>query len=589
MDTGAEGRAPNGPLIVRLAAAAIQAAAFYALHLAIRNGTWPVGDPAWMYALYTSALVVPLSLHLLAEHARRPAMWADVALTGLLFAYLAWNAGDAAAGASAPVYRRWDQLWPTAITLAVLWLMVLPFEQVKLAHGSWLADYRHFFSVTWRNKVMLAEALLFTGLLWALLAFWANLFLMLKQPFFGRLFLKPLFAYPVTALSFGVAMHLVHSVDQLVSAVLKQLLSLLKWLLLVSALILVLFALALLPNLPELVAEGRRAVGSEWLLWLIAGMVLLLNAAYRDGKEDSPFAFPLALALRLAVPFMVIVAATALYSLVLRADAQGLTAMRVWGLIVAAAALAYSCGYAYAAIRPGPWMGKMGDVNVAVALGLIAVIAATQTPLLSPLRLSAASQKARILAGSGDMDGAYRYLRFRAGRYGLSALDELSDLRDPRFQEIREAAIRWRAQPSDVARLPPSEATLAERLTGLSIFPAGRTLDADLQSFLGDEKNAAQMLRSPLCSPGSRTPCFGLYVDLDGDGQDEFVLLSSFRILVYTRGAGSWRFGSSAVRPVPYKGLEDALEAGDYGPQAHRWRNLRIGKQVIEVPDGQPN
>jgi len=88
----------------------------------------------------------------------------------------------------------------------------------------------------------------------------------------------------------------------------------------------------------------------------------------------------------------VIVSLTALCALTMRSSHYGLTVGRVWGLVVAGAALWCSVGYSLAALGKGAWLGGMARVNVLAALTLIVVIAAALTPVLSPYRLAADSQ-----------------------------------------------------------------------------------------------------------------------------------------------------------------------------------------------------
>jgi hypothetical protein len=154
----------------------------------------------------------------------------------------------------------------------VLWLLVLPFAQSRLTTGHWASDYRALFTHAWHNKLMLAEAALFTGLFWLLLFLWQMLFHLLKIDFFRELFEEPIFIYPVTALTFGCAMHLIGSITQLTSVVLEQLLNVLKWLATIAAAILTLFTVALVLNLPGLLFTGQKVIDATWLLWLVAVM-----------------------------------------------------------------------------------------------------------------------------------------------------------------------------------------------------------------------------------------------------------------------------------------------------------------------------
>src|SRR5262249_5890578 len=248
-----------------------------------------------------------------------------------------------------------------------------------------------------RNKITLAEAAAFTGLFWLLLALWQTLFHMLQINFFRDLFQEPIFVYPVTALVFGIALHLIGAIERLVSVVLEQILNVLKWLAIVAGVLLALFTLALLAKLPGLVFQGQKAIGATWLLWLIAVVVLFLNAAYRDGTLAQPYPRWIGQGLRFVVPLTVVIALTAAYSLLIREHHYGLTVQRFWALVVAAAAILSSVGYSAAALSKGAWFARMAQVNVGVALALIATIAIALTPLASPYRLAANSQYQRIL------------------------------------------------------------------------------------------------------------------------------------------------------------------------------------------------
>jgi hypothetical protein len=369
------------PLI--LIAAVIQGWSLYALHRAIEAHQWPATHVAWLVALYAVVFLVPTTVQLMVEYADRASLWVLVAILAAAVFYFGWHHGGAVADVEAQAFARRGDYFPLAVVLLVWWLMTLPFIQSRVATRLWTIDYVRLFAFSWRNVITLAEAGLFTGLFWLILFLWGSLFHMLGIDFFRTLFEKPIFAYPVTAIVFGCALHLIGSIDAMICAVLEQLLNVLKWLATVAGLLLVLFTLALLTKLPGLVFSGQRAIGAEWLLWLVAVIVLFLNAAYRDGSVDRPYPRWIAGTLRVAVPLTVIIAVTALYALIVRSRHYGLTVERVWALIVGGAALMYSVGYSIAALRRGPWLALASRVNVIVALTLIVVIGAALTPLVS--------------------------------------------------------------------------------------------------------------------------------------------------------------------------------------------------------------
>jgi len=431
------------------------------------------------------------------------------------------------------------------------------------------------------------------------------LFRSLGVDFFQELFRTPIFIYPVTALAFGVALHLIGSVERFVGVVLEQILGLFKWLAVVAGLLLLLFSIALIAKLPGLVGSGIRIINAAWLLWLVAVMILLLNAAYRDGSGARPYPAFIATALRYIVPAMVLVALVALYSLGVRITEYGLTTARFWAAVVAITALVYAAGYSFSAFRARSWMEGMGRVNVGVAIALVATIGLALTPLLSPYRLSANSQYARVVAdqGTGFEDtsarqprsrDAYRALRFDMGRYGRDRLQQLSELQDhPAAERIRARAQDTLAMNEQWAR---PGADLRVDVDRLSVFPAGRSLDDGLRALLTD---ASPDRNQPAFAPAgivgcseSDDPCFGLYIDLDRDGSEEFVLFGRYGpSYAFSADRGRWiragSFGFVASEPER-RAMQDALEGGDFGAQDSRLQDLRIGERVFEFSPAPP-
>jgi hypothetical protein len=588
---------PVSRLPVILVAAVVQGWALYGLHHAIVEHGWPATEPRWLLALYAVAVFVPVSVELLAEHARARALWWLLALLTCGWFGFGWHHGAAVADQMTDRFASSGECFPLAFELLVLWLLLLPFLQTRLASGAWNADYRALFIDAWRNKITLAEAALFTALFWLLLFLWQTLFHMLGIDFFRELFEKPLFVYPVTSIAFGCALHLIGSIDRLVQAVLEQILNVLKWLALVAGALLALFTLALLPRLPGLVFTGQKAIGAAWLLWLVAVMVLLLNAAYRDGRVEHPYPRWIALALRLAVPLTVIVSLTAIYALAVRTQHYGLTVERVWAFIVAGAALVYSCGYSVAALgRGGPWLGRIARVNVVVALALIAVIGAALTPVLSPYRLAANSQYALALSGSPATDNGgpwkltpFQYLRFDAGRYGRERLKQLAQVQNvPDAARVRELAGHALAQ-QNAWEAQPQRSDLEPLVKTMPVYPAGRALDAQLAATVVAE---LQKPENSLLRNATHRSFAGLYVDLRGDGVEELVVLSDGpgAGLLFEPHEGQWR-AAGHIRGLlaagAWAGVRADLDKGNIAARPAPWKELWVGARKFVVDGSQ--
>ena len=91
---------------------------------------------------------------------------------------------------------------------------------------------------------------LFTGLFWLLLELWQSLFGMLNNQLLRELLNTTGLIYPVTAVRFGIALHLIGSIDRLTSVVLEQILNVLEWLAMVAGSLLTLFTMALVLSVP---------------------------------------------------------------------------------------------------------------------------------------------------------------------------------------------------------------------------------------------------------------------------------------------------------------------------------------------------
>ncbi len=568
-------------LHIILLAAVVQGWVLYGLHLSVKDQHWPATEPAWLIALYAVTLIVPLSLQLLATHTRTAIAWYLLGILGVAFFYFGWHHGAAVVTLDKNGRGEFEATWPLVPVLALLILHLLPFLQCRLASGKWTPQYQQLFSVAWRNILILGEAGVFTGLFWALLFLWQGLFNMLGIAFFKELFDEPIFIYPVTAITFGLALHLIGSIGRWTEIVLEQILSVLKWLAVIAGLILALFTVALVLKLPNLLFTGQRAIGAAWLLWLIAVVVLFINAAFRDGTLDRPYPAWISNTLRLCMPLLVIVALTALYSLYIRSAEYGLTIARVWAFVVATEALVYAVGYTFAAAGRGLWMAGIATVNRAVAVGLIVVMALMLTPVLSPYRLSANSQYQRAPTWQSDSRDAdeYRngsplhYLRFDAGRYGRDRLALLTNSQDKKLSQraiaMQKQDNRWSAQT----------APDPQWLETLVVFPAGRSIDPVLQAFLSAElANATSPIRLNGMPDAQPT---GLIVDLNADGVEEFILFSSTRGYVYQQADTAWKYaGIVATQDYTAKvaDLLNSMSAGKFATEAVAWRDLIIGQ-----------
>lgn len=578
--------------IVTFGLALLQGLILWWLFDALRDKAWPATDPGLLAALLTPAILVPPIVYLQLGLARLQTVLAVSAGAGLVLAGMGWHYGALVAPAGGSGFGA-DPISFAAVVI-VLCFHALPFMQSALETRRARPEYPRLFVFAWRNGLQLALAAVFCGVFWALLALWMQLFDMIGIGWFKRLFTDSRFAIPVTTVAFAAALGLAGSVERLQQALRQHLLGLFKWLAVLAMLILTLFSLALLAKAPALVAAGERAVSATWLLWLLVFCVYLLNAAYQDGSVERPYPRLVGAALRVAMPLLVVVALLAGFALGVRVENYGLTVSRVWALLVALLLLEYAVGYAVAALRPGAWMASMGPVNVVVALTLIVALTLMLTPALSPYRLAAESQSARILAGTAagrttsaaktfrmqtlDLD-EYGALAFDTGGYGRRRLAELARLEgDTATRQIREQAIRTLAFKSRFEMHGASRPRADHMPLVLIAFPEGRVVDQPLRAAISQATDQG----TPQCG-GASGACPLLFVDLDGDGTEEAVVFTDTQTLMFVREADSWWSRPMAgASPTRAEALGH-LRAGNYRVIAPRWQALQVGEKKLST------
>lgn len=581
-------------------------------------GAWP-GNSRECYApLLSFAILIGPTIYAFMPWWKRPLAWGILALMAMLFLGSGWEFGNHAWAPGTLDWRVYSVPFPLFLLQLLILFHAVPFLQGYLREGHWRFGYRVLFLDTWQNALRLALAGLFTSVFWLLLWLWAELFRMIGLPFAGiLLFSVPGYSSLVVALAFGVGFLLVDSSERLLTAVRQQVLTLLKWLLPVAALIVAAFSVALAFRAHALLAEHHHVIRAVWLLWLVIVSVYLYNAAYQDGSIGEPYPRQLGRAIRWATPLLLLLGCMAAYDLWVRIDAYGLTSSRYWGVIVAGITLVYAVGYSAAALGQGYWMAAMGRANVRAALLIIVVLTLTLTPTFSPTRLSANSQAARLahsagVAGPGD----FMALRFDAGAYGYMALARLAAqpgiaaaIRDGARAalDVKDARERWKFKYTTVPSVN----------VALEAFPAGSPIDTDLRkkilaelpappkravsgtdaydapmgSFAAGVQTRRQKL---LCS--ADLPCPVLFVDLHGDGRAEAIAFLPVFAIVFEKGGDGWtQVGKTnwqwRLRPdgkATASDLLTALQAGDYRVTPPRWKALQIGRDhlPLDLPEG---
>src|SRR5262249_22150287 len=150
--------------------------------------------------------------------------------------------------------------------------------------------------------------------------------------------------------------------------------------------------------------------------------------------------------------------------------------------------------------------------------------------------------------------GRFRYLQIDGAEYGHRRLQQLPTLHDhPRPLGLSAAAAQVMRQGRAMP-VPVDPSSPAPQLSSSRLFPLGRTLDPGLKAVLVGDWEIIGSYPQPRC---------GLFVDLDADGVDEFVLLGNYKGWVYQNKAGHWERIGRTSEPRSWLMLEDNLEQGN--------------------------
>jgi hypothetical protein len=114
-------------LPIILLCAVIQGWVLYALHFSIKDHHWPATNPAWLLAVYSVVVLIPVMVQLLAAEAMSLLTWIMVAsVTAALF-YFGWFHGTSVAGMDVEHFAQYGTAFPLAFELVLFWLVLLPF------------------------------------------------------------------------------------------------------------------------------------------------------------------------------------------------------------------------------------------------------------------------------------------------------------------------------------------------------------------------------------------------------------------------------------------------------------------------------
>ncbi len=513
----------------RLVIGLIQGAALLGLYLSLENRAWPATVPGLFAPLVLIFAWLPIVLLGAVGRMRLRTLLIWAAVGAAILAVMGWWSvtwGVRPDGLNEPLAAP-IVFAASAAMLFIAHHLILPADRAR----RWLAPYPAYFDTAWKAGVQLALSVAFTGAFWVLLFLGAGLFSVIGLNFLRDLMGQEWFSIPVTTLAFSTAVHLTDVKDGLIRGVRTVALMLLSWLMPVMTLITAAFILALpFAGVGRLWDEGY---GTSLMLAAAAALIILINAAYQDGEPDGAPPVVLQWAARIAGVLLVPLIGLALWGLALRIGQHGLTPERIIAAACVLVGAVHAVGYAFAAVKPGPWMRPLERTNIIGGVVAVVGILALFTPLADPARLSVADQMRRLETGRVSAEEFdYAFLRFDAGRSGRAALDRLAESDDPevarRAGETQTVEDRYQVSPTESPR--PQNIRIEVNPAGTTLPPAFLEQVAEYDWFI------------QLCTEDN--VCQARMRDMDGDGTDEILIAyASHRSgvsLFKLEGDGQW-------------------------------------------------
>ena len=480
----------------------------------------------------TLVVAVPFSLWLGQEHWGRRlkrSLGSLAALLSVFYAYWLWSVFPME---SEIYYLPTQNMNLTRICAAVF--LFLPFFQCRIATWSWRVPYSEVFFQLCRNIFLLFQAVIVTVIFWALLLTASLLFDIIGLDFVPHIVFSPFAAFPLTSLTiaFSITLALKHpGIDSLG----RWILAILAWLLPPFSVLSVVFVVSLpFSGMKTLWDTGQA---SFLMLLLQFATLLLANAAWLDGTRTSFSNKGVEVCAKLSLLCLPIYTTLCLYSLGLRVQQYGWSVDRIHAAFFVVIAGIWGLGYA-GVVLLRQWPSSIGRINTAAALILAVIVAAMNSPLLDPYRLSANNQAERLLEGrTRPEDFDFLYLRFNLGRYGKYALSRLQDMDAGKSRSIGEYLKPALSVDAEEHYGLISEKRRRDILANAKVYPQGRVLSPDLIDEFASQWNAHDFF--PFRGVRRRSDLVFSFKKLenrDGEGKGEGEIQE--KLLLITKGMG---------------------------------------------------
>lgn len=475
-------------------------------------------------------------------------------------------------------------LWGTCFLLFVI---PAPFYQAARATRRFAFPYDSLFLNAWTNALVVLVGVGFVIVNWIVLALWAGLFKVIGIDFFADLFGKPWFILPFSGGVFGLGVALSREREAVIQALLKLVTTLFRFLAPVLACTLLLFLLALPFTGHD--ALWNTGIASRLILSAIVLLILFENAVIQTEAEQQNFWKPAEIAVIAANIVLPLLAALAVWAIVLRVDQYGWTSLRFYTAMAIAVATLYAVAYSAAClIGRRTWMSGIRRLNPMLALATLAVAILVHFPPVEPFGLSARDQLVRLRDGRTAPDKFdFAYLRFglgKAGREAFAAIERDTTLMQNKAvadamdlaKKLKRYTGNWRVSPALADSMAPALPDIARYIEIMSQHPVPPS-DA-IQIWVAAKKYEFETCRARYLAAQPR--CWIVGTDLDGDGVTDFALYTGRHWMTMMRRQNDgWHMGPNlqAQWSADIPSVTNALERGDFRLAPHELKDIIVG------------
>lgn len=473
-------------------------------------------------------------------------------------------------------------------------IVATPFAAVWLQDKTAWRNYSDLFDASWTIVVRYAAAWLFVGVFWAVLMLSNALLGLVGVDIIEDLIDVDAVPYVLSGMVLGIALAVVHELKAYVSPYLV--LRLLR-LLLPFVLVVVIIFIGALPFRGLSNLFGEFSAGGTLMGMAIGSIALVTIALDRDnsGAVRTPGMRYAAQALALVLP---ILAGLSVYAVVVRVVQYGWTPDRVFAAVSAVFLLIYALAYAVVAIKRHHWMARVRQINVVLALCVIAVGAAWMTPILHAERISARSQVKRFEAGEANAGQLPLWeMAHEWGNAGQAGLDRLEQADTdgtltPMIAAAREAETKYSLNALQNAVLGGEQAKVLTDI--LPVRPMGSVIEADE---LADLYPALLERWTAACEeilPDGEPACVLIVAQFDQSEDRQAVFLSEGQSGVNVEwvplgdGKDQWARNMYDLTQKRWSDLPDGtvarVQAGDFSIAPSSLKSLFIGSAEL-IPD----